>query len=204
MVCYSLPCISKAILARSPLSNFRLLFFYPLTILHWSSKLRLSRAAEIPTLSGLPTIALSSLAAILMDLRASVANKRLTAWLSLLDATLTRNRGGPPPSTFRRLGRTSPGPIAAKRHWCNNPQRRENSSPSGETTPLPPVSKDSERTSGTVRHRSRSQTSIRSGLQVVPRFSVLTLDRSRVARSTASGKDAGKCRVGKAGSVRLG
>src|SRR5712692_10799970 len=46
-----------------------------------------------------------------------------------------------------------------------------------------------------------------------PGSTVLTLDRSRVARATfpcrtesalASVKDAGKCRVGKAGSVRLG
>jgi len=35
----------------------------------------------------------SPLAAPLMDLPASVANKRLTAWLSPLDATLTKNRG---------------------------------------------------------------------------------------------------------------
>ncbi len=47
-------------------------------------------------------------------------------------------------------------PIAANRPWCHNWQRRENSSPSGETTPLPPVSKNRERTSGTVRRRSRS------------------------------------------------
>jgi hypothetical protein len=40
-------------------------------------------------------------------------------------------------STFHRIAR----PIAAKRLWCNNPQRRENSSRSGETTPLPSVSK---------------------------------------------------------------
>src|SRR6267378_3090365 len=40
-----------------------------------------------------PTIALSPLAATLMDLPASVANKRLTDWLSHLDATLTKNRG---------------------------------------------------------------------------------------------------------------
>src|SRR6267378_4760265 len=31
-----------------------------------------------------------------MDLPASVANKGLTAWLSLLDATVTKNTGGPP------------------------------------------------------------------------------------------------------------
>jgi len=39
------------------------------------------------------TIALSPLAATLMDLHASVANKRLTSWLSPLDATLTKNGG---------------------------------------------------------------------------------------------------------------
>src|SRR5712664_1603515 len=70
-----------------------------------------------------------------------------------------------------------------------------------------------ERTSGTVRQCSRSETPIRLGLQVVPGSSVLKLDRSRVARvpiregwvkTTASAKGAGKCRVGKAGSVRLG
>src|SRR5216683_963082 len=40
------------------------------------------------------TPALSPLPATLMDLPANVANKRLTAWLSLLDATLTKKRGG--------------------------------------------------------------------------------------------------------------
>ena len=38
--------------------------------------------------------ALTSLAATLMDIPASVANKRLTAWLNPLDATLTKIRGG--------------------------------------------------------------------------------------------------------------
>src|SRR5713226_5730323 len=105
MACYSSLCISNAILNRSPLPNFRLLSFYPLTIVHWSSKLRLSRGAEIPTRSGLPAIALSPLTATLMDLRASVANKRLTAWLSPLDATLTKNRGGwSTPSDVSTLG----------------------------------------------------------------------------------------------------
>ena len=41
-----------------------------------------------------PTIALSPLAATLMDFLASVANKRLTARLSPLDATLTKYTGG--------------------------------------------------------------------------------------------------------------
>src|SRR5467141_3097528 len=35
----------------------------------------------------------SPLAATLMDLPASVANKRLTVWLSPLDATFTKNKG---------------------------------------------------------------------------------------------------------------
>src|SRR5712692_7710233 len=39
------------------------------------------------------TIALSPLAATLIDLPASVANKRLTVWLNSLDATLTKNTG---------------------------------------------------------------------------------------------------------------
>src|ERR1700687_175451 len=47
-------------------------------------------------------------------------------------------------------------PIAATRPWCHNGQRHEKSLRSGETTPLPPVSNNTERTSGTVRRRSRS------------------------------------------------
>jgi hypothetical protein len=38
-------------------------------------------------------IALSPLAATLIELPASVANKRLTVWLNSLDATLTKNTG---------------------------------------------------------------------------------------------------------------
>jgi len=77
--------------------------------------------------------------------RASVANKRLIAKVSLLDATLARNRGWG--RTFLPL-RASVSlwptcrPIAANRLWCHNPQRHQISSPSGETSPLPPVSKD--------------------------------------------------------------
>jgi hypothetical protein len=41
----------------------------------------------------MPTIALSPLAATLIDLPASVANKRLTVSLNPLDATLTKNAG---------------------------------------------------------------------------------------------------------------
>ncbi len=44
----------------------------------------------------------SPLAATLMDLPASVANKRLTVWLSPLDATLTKNRGGRRPTYSHR------------------------------------------------------------------------------------------------------
>jgi hypothetical protein len=64
--------------------------------------------------------------------------------------------------TFKRSER----PIAAERPWCNNERRHENSSRSGETTPLPPVSKDRERTSGTARSWSP--------MQVVPGYNVLT------------------------------
>ena len=93
----------------------------------------------------LPTLALSPLPATLVNLPASVANKRLTSWLSPLDAILTKNRGVPPAtlgrSDLRTFRRVSTGPIAAKSLWCNNLQRREISSRSGETTPLPSVSK---------------------------------------------------------------
>src|SRR5580693_8939478 len=50
--------------------------------------------SQIPTLSEM--IPITPLAATLMDLPASVANKRLTDWLSPLDATLTKKRGVDP------------------------------------------------------------------------------------------------------------
>jgi len=77
--------------------------------------------------------------------------------------------------TFGRfnLRPVSARPIAAQSLWCNNSQRHEISSASGETSPLPPVSKDSERTSGTVRRRSRFIPAW-PGSQVVPGSSVLT------------------------------
>jgi hypothetical protein len=66
-----------------------------------------------------------------MCLPASVANKRLVAWLSSLDATLTKNKGvgsadarmpgNSDATTFRRLDVLSP--IAAERPWCNNERR---------------------------------------------------------------------------------
>src|SRR5713101_9883060 len=49
-----------------------------------------------PLSDSLPTVALSPLAATLMDLPASVANKRLTPQLNPLDATLTKNMGEGP------------------------------------------------------------------------------------------------------------
>jgi hypothetical protein len=77
--------------------------------------------------------------------------------------------------TFGRfnLRPVSARPIAAQSLWCNNSQRHEISSASRETSPLPPVSKDSERTSGTVRRRSRFIPAW-PGSQVVPGSSVLT------------------------------
>jgi len=70
-------------------------------------------------------------------------------------------------STFKRSSRSS-RPIAAERPWCHNERRHENSSSSGETTPLPPVSNYAERTSGTARPWFP--------LQVVPGSIVLKLD----------------------------
>src|SRR5882724_592112 len=89
-------------------------------------------------------------------------------------------------------------PIAADNPWCNNALRRKRSSPSRETTTLYPVSNRSERTSVTATARRRP------GLQVVPGSTVLTVDRSRVARIGIQVFDAEKHRVGKAGSVRMG
>jgi hypothetical protein len=120
----------------------------------------------------------SPLEATLMSILVSVASKWFTGKLSSLECALTKKQGGGGrgaafldvrtfrPSdvwTFKR----SASPIAADGPWCNNGQRRENSSRSGETTPLPPVSNDNKRTSGTARRRSRLQ------LQVVPGSTVL-------------------------------
>jgi len=55
---------------------------------------------------------ISPLAATLMDLPASVAGKRLTAWLSPLDATLTRNWGRGQSGTFFHItAHLTPPPI---------------------------------------------------------------------------------------------
>ena len=50
---------------------------------------------DVPTFkrSDVQTVPLNPLSATLMDPLASVANKRLTAMLNLLDATLTKKRG---------------------------------------------------------------------------------------------------------------
>src|SRR5260370_13766938 len=88
------------------------------------------------------------------------------------------------------------GPIAAKRSWCNNWQRHEISLPSGETTPLPPVSK--------TRRADIGDSSI-----WVPFASRAWVQRSKVGPqqggpSSSSVRDGKLNRVGKAGSVRLG
>jgi hypothetical protein len=122
-----------------------------------------------------------------------VLAKNTTSLFSSNSELFSKNtRGGGTPSvqtfnlqTFKRSER----PIAAYAPWCHNWQWRTKSSRSGETTPLPPVSKDREWTLGTARSWSPTQ--------VVPRSSALELDRS--AGWLASSK-----RVGKAGSVRLG
>ena len=113
-----------------------------------------------------------------------------------------------------RSGTTQPatGPIAARRPWCNNWQRTRNLHDPGKqlrsSRCLKILSGHREPFDGVPGY-----TPARSGSQVVPGSTVLTLGRSRVARVThscrmvsalASGKDAGKPRAGKAGSVRLG
>jgi hypothetical protein len=107
--CYALPCISKPIPARLPRA----------------SKGSFTRSVRLPLsnlslqfLSSLPPMALSPLTATLMHLPASVADKRLTAWLNPLDATLTKNTGAgiprcsiPFPLSFNfRLSTSSQGP----------------------------------------------------------------------------------------------
>src|SRR5260370_24111484 len=93
---------------------------------------------------------------------------------------LQKTRGGGipnvPTSTFNlQTFKRSERPIAAKRLWCNSPQKHQISSRSRETTPLPPVSKRRERTSGTARSWSP--------LQVLPRFHVTKLNRSAACLS---------------------
>src|SRR5258708_13129699 len=76
---------------------------------------------------------ISPLDATLMNLPASVANKRLTAWLSPLDATLTKNRGSlltvqklallSSPSTVPRLLSSTLHYSPASPHFAPAPSR---------------------------------------------------------------------------------
>src|SRR5258708_105032 len=72
----------------------------------------------------------------------------LHSFLSTFNCRLPTSYAPPTHSPIR--------PIAAERPWCHNWHWHAKSSRSGETTPLAPVSKTRERTSGTVRRRSRS------------------------------------------------
>src|ERR1700687_4045712 len=70
----------------------------------------------------LATDGLSLLAATLMDLPASVPNKRLTAWLNPLDATLTKNRGwGQSGAIFRPTDQLSTQPSSSPKSLPYNP-----------------------------------------------------------------------------------
>src|SRR6266849_6284300 len=63
----------------------------PVVGLPWSA---ITSSHPNPLLSRRHFAPISPLDATLMDLAASVANKRLTAWINPLDATLTKNPGG--------------------------------------------------------------------------------------------------------------
>ncbi len=74
------------------LSTFNCQRFYPLLTAHFLLSPSASSHPK-PLLSRPHFVLISPLDATLMGLPASVANKRLTAWLSPLDATLIKNRG---------------------------------------------------------------------------------------------------------------
>jgi hypothetical protein len=168
----------------------------------------------------------SPLEATLMSTLVSVDSKWFTVKLSPLESALTKKRRGWGPWTGLRsapclgasvaiphLPRVTEhgsrdtshnsritshpiGPIAAKRSWCNNWQRHEISLLSGETTPLPPVSKT-------------RRADIGDSLILVPFASRAWVHRSKVGPqqggpSNSSVRDGKLNRVGKAGSVRLG
>ncbi len=121
----------------------------------------------------------SLLESTLLSLLASVDSKWFTGRLTRLESALTKNTrgGGPFDRPFVMLRASLPlwqshgvteqvgmghavcpfRPIAEQALWCHNPQRCQVSLRSEETTPPPSVSKNSERTSGTVHRRSRSQ-----------------------------------------------
>ena len=113
-------------------------------------------------------------------------------WIQALTKCSSRNpfplltihfHGGVYPLPPRRsdVGRsnvpTFPSPIAVGGHWCHNPQRHQISSPSGETSPLPPVSKDTRAEIGNRSTPLPVTIPDSIGVQVVPRSSVLRLDR---------------------------
>ncbi len=136
----------------------------------WGYSSHFGTARSVLPVSSCNRPASSPLKATLMSIPASVDSKWFTVALTLSDATLTKNTGGGvrslPLYLLTSLLRVCPiHPIAAQTLWCHNSQRRKISLPSGETTPLSPVSKTSERTSGTARSRSPTQ--------VVPGSSVL-------------------------------
>ncbi len=166
----------------------------------------------------------SPLEATLTSTAVSVDSKWFTAKLNLLDATLTKNTG--------EEGPLLTGRHSVPQCLCGNPsfasgrgtrvtEHRSRATPSALSVPLQPNAFGATIRKGTgILHdqgkQLRSPRCLRLGertlgtarswfpLQVVPGSSVLELDRSRVGPHPASGKDAGKRRVGKAGSVRLG
>jgi len=86
----------------------------------YRSKTALAWAWGIVFARSLPTV--TPLDATLMGLPVSVANKRLTNWLTPLDATLTKSRGYPRRSSisaFRFFDvRTCFRSLPSRRHWC--------------------------------------------------------------------------------------
>src|SRR6266404_434001 len=125
--CYSLPCLPSS----NPPPRFALNFLAALSplslaepLLPYSSShillLTAHRPLTCPVLSGSPLpIALSPLAATLMDFLASVANKRLTVQLSPLDATLTKNTGEDGRSRPRRNVSTRVSDLSSfLSHYC--------------------------------------------------------------------------------------
>jgi len=96
-------------------------------------------------------------------------------------------------STFRRSDvstfKRSASPIAARAPWCHNWKRCEKSSGSGETTPLPPVSKTRRADIGNSSilvplYPDRVGVASRAWVQRSNAKSVPNVDRSRVARFT--------------------
>ena len=130
MRCYSLNNLILASYSPSCISNAALAESFPRLPLDWSFSVFPN--LQLSTLD-LPSF-LSPLAATLMDLPASVANKRLTAWLSSLDATLTKNRRGGGcycPSWSHLHTGTLPRPISFVCHSYENCRVCTQSSRSG-------------------------------------------------------------------------